>query len=69
MALEDDVKGTAQEVSGKAKEVAGDVTGNDKLKAEGKADGLMGKAKEAFGDVKDKVADAVEDVKEKFDKD
>ena len=30
--------------------------------------GLLGKAKDAFGDGKDAAEDAVEDIKEKFDK-
>ena len=37
MALEDQVKGKFDEVSGKTKEVAGAATGDAKLEAEGKA--------------------------------
>ena len=43
---------------GKAKEAAGDLTDNDKLKREGKTDQAKGKAKEGV----DRAADAVKDV-------
>lgn len=62
MSFEDKAKGLKDQVSGKVKEVAGDVTGNEKLEAEGKTEGLLGKAKEALGDAKDAVADKVSDV-------
>jgi uncharacterized protein YjbJ (UPF0337 family) len=39
-------------VKGKIKQVAGTVTGNDKLKAEGKADEAKGKVKGALEDMK-----------------
>jgi uncharacterized protein YjbJ (UPF0337 family) len=45
-------------VKGKAKQVVGTVTGNDKLKAEGEVDELKGKAKGAVENVKQAVKDA-----------
>ncbi len=36
-------------MKGRAKEAAGDVTGNDELKSEGKADRQAGQAKEKLG--------------------
>ena len=57
-------KGTTDKIKGKVKEVTGDVTGDDKQKAEGFLDQAIGKVKEA----KDKVEDVVEDAKEKLDK-
>lgn len=44
------------EAKGKVKEAAGDLTGNDNLKNEGKIDQASGKAKDAVDGVKDKAA-------------
>jgi uncharacterized protein YjbJ (UPF0337 family) len=46
------------EAKGRAKEAAGDLTGNKDLKNEGKADKAKGKVKEGV----DRVADAVKDI-------
>jgi uncharacterized protein YjbJ (UPF0337 family) len=46
------------DLKGRAKEAAGDLTNNDDLKREGKTD-------QAAGKVKDKVGDAVDAVKDK----
>ena len=43
------------DVKGKAKEAAGDLTGNDDLKNEGKADQAKGKVKDAVDKVADKL--------------
>ncbi|EOH8750356.1 CsbD family protein [Enterococcus faecalis] len=61
-------KGTSDKIKGKAKEVTGDVTGDDKQKAEGFLNQAIGKVKEVTSDAKDKVEDIVEDAKEKLDK-
>lgn len=61
-------KGTTDKIKGKAKEVTGEVTGDDKKKSEGMLDKSLGKAKEVATDVKEKAEDIVEDVKEKIDK-
>ncbi|EGG50841.1 CsbD-like protein, partial [Enterococcus faecalis TX1467] len=55
-------------IKGKAKEVTGDVTGDDKQKVEGFLDQAIAKVKEVASDAKDKVEDVVEDAKEKLDK-
>lgn len=67
MALEQHVDATTDKVVGETKEVAGKVTDDKQLEAEGKSEGLLGKAKEAVEDAKDKVSDVIEDVKDKFD--
>ena len=54
------------EVKGRAKQAAGDVTGNDRLRREGKADETGGKVKDAVGKAKSKVDDAVDSVKNKI---
>jgi len=52
---------------GRAKEAAGDLTGNEDLQREGKADQTGGKIKEKAEDVKDWVADKVDSVKDRKD--
>ena len=47
-------------VKGKIKQAAGTVTGNEKLKREGKLDEAKGKLKGDVEDVKDAVKNAVE---------
>jgi uncharacterized protein YjbJ (UPF0337 family) len=54
----DRIKGSATNLKGKAKEVAGKLTGDAKLKAEGKTDQVSGKLRNAFGSAKDAVKDA-----------
>ena len=54
------------QAKGKIKQAAGDLTGNDDLKREGKADETGGKVKEALGDAKDKLSDGVDSVKDKL---
>lgn len=53
----DRVEGAAKNLGGKAKEAAGNVTGDEKLKAEGKADQVEGKVQNAVGGVKDSLRD------------
>ncbi len=48
-------------VEGKAKEVVGNVTGNDDQKAEGQAQNSVGDAQSKVHDATDKVGDAVAD--------
>jgi uncharacterized protein YjbJ (UPF0337 family) len=55
MADHDRVEGAAKNFGGKAKEAAGNVTGDEKLKAEGKADQFEGKVQNTVGGVKDTV--------------
>jgi uncharacterized protein YjbJ (UPF0337 family) len=57
------------DLKGRAKEVAGDLTDDDDLKREGKVDQGSGKAKEMLGDAKDKAEDAVDAVRDKLHRD
>lgn len=52
-----DFDNKAEELGGKAKEVAGNVTDNESLKDEGKAD-------QTKSDIKDKLSDAGDSIKE-----
>ncbi len=56
--MSDDVK-NADDAKGRLKEAAGDISGNDDLKREGKVDQAGGKAKEGIEKVTDKVKDAL----------
>lgn len=49
----DRIKGAAKQAKGVVKKVAGKLTGDAKLKAEGKADIAKGKVQNAVGGVKD----------------
>lgn len=54
---QDRIDGAARNLGGKAKEAAGNVTGDEKLKAEGKADQVAGKIQNAVGGMKDSLRD------------
>lgn len=51
----DKVKGMANEAVGNIKQGVGKATGNDKMRAEGKAQELKGEAQQTVGKVKDAV--------------
>jgi uncharacterized protein YjbJ (UPF0337 family) len=53
MATTDKAKNTAQQAKGKVKETVGKVSGDDKLRAEGKADQVKGDVKQAGEKLKD----------------
>jgi uncharacterized protein YjbJ (UPF0337 family) len=52
------VDGSAKNIGGKVKEGIGDVTGDSKMKTEGKADQAEGKIQNTIGGIKDSVKDA-----------
>ena len=54
--------GKTDVVKGRIKEAAGALTGNDKLRAEGKTDQVVGKAKQAVQNAADTVKKAVKKV-------
>jgi uncharacterized protein YjbJ (UPF0337 family) len=56
------------QAKGRVKQAAGDLTDDDDLKSEGKADELLGKAKGVLDDLRDKADEAMERVKEKVDR-
>ncbi len=51
----DRVKCSATNMGGKAKEAAGNLTGDSKLKSEGKMDQAKGKVQNAVGGIKDAI--------------
>ena len=54
--------GKTDEVKGRIKEAAGALTGNDRLRDEGKTDQVVGKAKQAVQNAADTVKKAVKKV-------
>jgi uncharacterized protein YjbJ (UPF0337 family) len=53
----DRIEGALQSAKGTIKEVAGKVTGDTKLEAEGKMDKAAGKVQNTVGGVKDSIRD------------
>ena len=51
----DRIKGSAKQARGKMKEIAGKVTGDAKLRSEGRADKVTGRFQNAVGGLKDKL--------------
>jgi uncharacterized protein YjbJ (UPF0337 family) len=58
------MSGKTDVVKGRIKEAAGALTGNDKLRAEGKTDQAIGKVKQVAEKVGDEVEQAVKKVRE-----
>ncbi len=52
--------GKGEEIKGRVKEAAGALTGNKKLKSEGKVDQAAGKVKQAVEKAVDKAKEAVQ---------
>jgi uncharacterized protein YjbJ (UPF0337 family) len=63
------MSGKTDDMKGRVKEAAGDLTDNDDLKKEGQADQAAGKVKKTIEKGKDKLEDIVDDVKEKVHQD
>ncbi|HEY9644503.1 MAG TPA: CsbD family protein [Coleofasciculaceae cyanobacterium] len=59
MSTEDRVKATAENIEGKAQEALGNITGDPKDQAQGKAKQADAKARHGVEDVKDSVKDAI----------
>lgn len=55
----DRIKGAAQQAKGSLKETAGEITGDAKLKGEGKMDKAEGKVRNAVGSAKESVKETV----------
>lgn len=64
----DELDGKAEQLKGKLKQAAGDLTDNDKLHNEGVADEADGNVQEGFGRGRRKVGEAIEDIGEKLKK-
>jgi uncharacterized protein YjbJ (UPF0337 family) len=58
--------GSIDDAKGRAKKALGELTDNDKLKDEGKADQAAGKVKDAVDAVTEKAKDAAEAIRKKM---
>lgn len=56
-------EGFGEEKKGDIKEGLGKLRGDENQEAEGKADQMSGKVKQGVADAKDKISDAVDDLK------
>ena len=61
------MSGEKDKVTGRLKQAAGDLTGDDDLKEEGRRDEAAGKVKDGIDKAKDKLTSAVDDVRSKLD--
>ena len=59
----DRVKGTIDDVAGRAKRQVGEWTGDTETQADGAAQQVKGKVEKAWGNVKDSVRDAADEAK------
>ena len=57
------MNGKSEEIKGRVKEAAGTLTGDDKLRREGKFDQATGKVKQVVEKVVEKTKEAVKDLK------
>jgi uncharacterized protein YjbJ (UPF0337 family) len=57
--------GVLDDIKGRAKRALGELTNNDELKKEGKADQAAGKVKDAIGTVADRAKDAADAIRDK----
>ena len=57
--LADKLDAAGNKIAGKAKELLGEVTGNEKLEAEGEAQQLKGSAQDVKGSVKGALGDNI----------
>jgi uncharacterized protein YjbJ (UPF0337 family) len=60
----DEMKGKWEQVKGRAKQAAGDLTNDERLRDEGVGDEAVGGAREGVGKARRKIGEAIEDVGE-----
>ena len=63
------MSGKSDDIKGRVKEAAGDLTDDKDLQREGKIDQAVGSVKDTASDAKDWVEDKVDDVKDKVTRD
>ena len=63
------MSGEMDQMKGRAKQAAGDLTDNEELEREGERDEAAGKLKETVDDAKDGFNDAVDSVTDKLNRD
>ncbi len=60
------MSGTADEIKGRVKQAAADLTDDEELEREGEADEAEGKIKNFIDDAKEKAEEMVDDVRDRF---
>jgi uncharacterized protein YjbJ (UPF0337 family) len=60
------MRGKWEQVKGKAKQAAGEVTDNERLHDEGVGDEAVGTAREGVGKARRKIGEAIEDIGDKL---
>jgi uncharacterized protein YjbJ (UPF0337 family) len=58
----DELNGKAEQIKGKVKQAAGDLTDDERLHDEGVADEAAGDVQEGFGRARRKVGEVIEDI-------
>ncbi|AZG46738.1 CsbD family protein [Gordonia insulae] len=66
MGVADDAKNKAEELKGRGKEAAGDLTDNQDLKDEGRGDKSVAQGKQKVTEAADAVKGKVDDLKDKL---
>ena len=62
----DELEGKSEQIKGKVKQAAGDLTGDARLRDEGVADEAAGDIQEGFGRGRRKVGEAIQDLGDKL---
>jgi uncharacterized protein YjbJ (UPF0337 family) len=62
----DELEGKGEQLKGKVKQAAGDLTDDERLHGEGVADEAAGNVQEGFGKGKRKLGEAIEDLGDKL---
>jgi uncharacterized protein YjbJ (UPF0337 family) len=62
----DELEGKGEQIKGKIKQAAGDLTDNEELHGEGVADEAAGSVQEGYGKARRKVGEAIEDLGDKL---
>lgn len=60
----DEMRGKGEQLKGRVKQAAGDLTGNERLRSEGAGDEAIGSLREGFGKGRRKIGEAIEDIGE-----
>jgi uncharacterized protein YjbJ (UPF0337 family) len=58
----DELEGKNEKIKGRAKQVWGDASGNERLRDEGAADETAGNVQEGFGKTRRKVGESLDDI-------
>ena len=66
MKNKDEMRGKWEQAKGKAKQAAGDLTNDERLRQEGADDEVIGTVREGVGKARRKIGEAIEDIGEQL---